>query len=90
MYDKVITEMAAENKPKNHLAVDKSAKKGEDAAAVAAEGQREWSPTPAPRTRRQRSPRPPTPLLAYKAGSLHCLLTMRSFMITRSVGFSDA
>ena len=65
--DKVISEMAEENQPKNRLAVvDRDPAKGEPDN----NGKREWSPTPAPRTRRQRSPLTP---LIHKAGSLLAL-----------------
>ena len=61
--DKVISEMAAgESQPKNRLAVvEIDPHKGE-----IDEGKREWSPTPAPRTRRQRSPLTPLTRKAAK------------------------
>ena len=64
--DKVMSEMAAEenSQPKNRLAVvDRDAPKGD---LDSSNGKREWSPTPAPRTRRQRSPLTP---IRHKAGS---------------------
>ena len=64
--DKVISEMAAgDNQPKNRLAV---VERDPPIGELESEGKREWSPTPAPRTRRQRSPLTPLRRMAKANG----------------------